>query len=91
MRLQICRMVYEDVDGIGPADVVSLQDAGKILGMKLWSVGQLVDDGELTMLIDADAPKGWAWRFLLFAIRGGGAGGIQTVREETPVSCRQTH
>ena len=65
MRLQICRMVYEDVDGIGPADVVSLQDASKILGMKLWSVGQLVDDGELTMLIDADAPKGWAWRFLL--------------------------
>jgi hypothetical protein len=28
-------------------------------------VAQLVDDGELTMLIDADAPKGWAWRWLL--------------------------
>jgi hypothetical protein len=28
-------------------------------------VSQLVDEGKLTMLIDADAPKGWAWRFLL--------------------------
>jgi hypothetical protein len=65
MRLQVYRMVYEDTEGIGPADVVNLKEAGKILGMKLWSVSQLVDDGELTMLIDADAPKGWAWRFLL--------------------------
>ena len=65
MRLQVCRMVYEDAVGIGPEDVVSLQEAGKILGKKLWYVGQLVDQGELTMLIDADAPKGWAWRWLL--------------------------
>ena len=65
MRLQVCKMVYEDADGIGPKDVVSLKEAGKILGMKLWNVSELVDDGELTMLIDADAPKGWAWRFLL--------------------------
>jgi uncharacterized protein YuzE len=65
MRLQVCRMVYEDAEGIGPEDVVSLKEAGKILGVKLWNVSQLVDDGELTMLIDADAPKGWAWRFLL--------------------------
>ena len=65
MRLQICRMVYEDAVGIGPEDVVPLQEAGRMLGMKLWSVSQLVDQGELTMLIDADAPKGWAWRWLL--------------------------
>jgi hypothetical protein len=65
MRLQICRMVYEDAVGIGPEDVVSVQEAARMLGMKPWSVGQLVDDGELTMLIDADAPKGWAWRWLL--------------------------
>jgi uncharacterized protein YuzE len=65
MRLQVCRMVYEDTVGIGPEDVVSLKEAGKILGMKLWNVSQLVDEGELTMLIDADAPKGWAWRWLL--------------------------
>jgi hypothetical protein len=58
-------MVYEDAVGIGPEDVVSLREAGKILGMKLWSVSQLVDEGELTLLVDADAPKGWAWRWLL--------------------------
>jgi hypothetical protein len=65
MRLQVCRMVYEDAVGIGPEDVVSLQEAGKILGVKSWNVSQLVDEGELTLLIDADAPKGWAWRWLL--------------------------
>ena len=65
MRLQVCRMVYEDAVGIGPEDVLSLKEAGKILGMKNWSVSQLVDEGKLTMLIDADAPKGWAWRWLL--------------------------
>jgi hypothetical protein len=65
MRLQVCRMVYEDAEGIGPEDVVSLKEAGKMLGIKVWNVSQLVDDGELTMLIDADAPKGWAWRWLL--------------------------
>lgn len=65
MRLQICRMVYEDAVGIGPEDVVSVQEAARMLGIKTWSVSQLVDDGELTMLIDADAPKGWAWRWLL--------------------------
>ena len=65
MHLQICRMVYEDAEGIGPEDVVSWQEAAKILGIKQWSVSQLVDDGELTMLVDADAPKGWKWRWLL--------------------------
>ncbi|MBN1136332.1 MAG: hypothetical protein JXM73_07090 [Anaerolineae bacterium] len=65
MRLQVCRMVYEDVVGIGPEDVVSLQEAGKMLGIKVWNVSQLIDQGKLTMLIDADAPKGWAWRWLL--------------------------
>ena len=65
MHLQVCRMVYEDAVGIGPEDVVSVQEAAKLLGIKQWSVSQLVDDGELTMLIDADAPKGWAWRWLL--------------------------
>jgi hypothetical protein len=58
-------MVYEDAVGIGPEDVVSLKEAEKLLGMKMWSVSQLVDEGKLTMLIDADAPKGWAWRWLL--------------------------
>jgi hypothetical protein len=58
-------MVYEDAEGIGPEDVVSMKEAGKMLGIKLWSVSQLVDDGELTTLMDADAPKGWAWRWLL--------------------------
>jgi hypothetical protein len=65
MRLQVCRMVYEDTEGIGPEDVVSLQEAGRMLGVKPWNVSQLVDQGELTLLIDADAPKGWAWRWLL--------------------------
>jgi hypothetical protein len=65
VRLQVCRMVYEDAEGIGPEDVVSLQEAGRMLGVKLWNVSQLVDDGELTLLVDADAPKGWAWRWLL--------------------------
>ena len=65
MRLRVCRMVYEDAVGIGPDDVVSWQEAAKMLGIKQWSVSQLVDDGELTMLIDADAPKGWKWRWLL--------------------------
>ena len=65
MRLQICRMVYEDAVGIEPEDVVSWQEAARMLGMKQWSVSQLVDDGELTMLVDADAPKGWKWRWLL--------------------------
>ena len=53
MRLQVCRMVYEDAVGIGPEDVVSFKEAEKMLGMKMWSVSQLVDDGELTMLVDA--------------------------------------
>lgn len=65
MRLQVCRMVYEDAVGIGPEDVVSWKEAEKISGMKLRSVSQLVDEGKLTLLVDADAPKGWAWRFLL--------------------------
>jgi hypothetical protein len=64
MHLQVCRMVYEDAVGIGPEDVVSVQEAAKMLGIKQWSVSQFVDDGELTMLIDADAAKGWAWRWL---------------------------
>jgi hypothetical protein len=65
MRLQICRTVYEDAVGIGPEDVISLKEAEKMLGIKLWNVSQLVDEGKLTMLVDADAPKGWAWRWLL--------------------------
>ncbi len=65
MHLQVCRMVYDDAVGIGPEDVVSLQEAGKILGVKRWNLSELVDEGELTLLIDADAPKGWAWRWLL--------------------------
>jgi hypothetical protein len=65
MRLQVCKMVYEDAEGIGPEDVVSLKEAERILGVRLWNVSELVDEGKLTMLIDADAPKGWAWRFLL--------------------------
>jgi hypothetical protein len=44
---------------------MSLKEAARMLGMKLWNVSQLVDEGELTMLVDADAPKGWAWRWLL--------------------------
>lgn len=65
MRVQICRIVYEDAEGIGPEDVVSLKEAEKLLGLKYWGVSQLIDDGKLTMLVDADAPKGWAWRWLL--------------------------
>ena len=65
MQLQVCRMVYEEAEGIGPEDVVSFKEAEKILGLKLWSISQLVDEGKLTMLVDADAPKGWAWRYLL--------------------------
>ena len=65
MHLKVCRMVYEDAVGIGPEDVVSLQEAGKMLGIKRWNLSELVDEGELTLLIDADAPKGWAWRWLL--------------------------
>lgn len=65
MRAQICRIVYEDAEGIGPEDIVSLKEAEKLLGLKYWGVSQLIDDGKLTMLVDADAPKGWAWRWLL--------------------------
>jgi hypothetical protein len=65
MRLQVCRMVYEDAIGLGPEDVVSLKEAEKLLGIKMWNISELVDEGKLTMLIDADAPRGWAWRWLL--------------------------
>jgi hypothetical protein len=65
MHLKVCRIVYEDAVGIGPEDVVSLEEAGKMLGIKVWRISQLIDEGELTMLIDADAPRGWAWRWLL--------------------------
>jgi hypothetical protein len=65
MRLQVCRMAYEDAVGIGPEDVVSLKEAERMLGVRLWNISELVDEGKLTMLIDADAPKGWAWRWLL--------------------------
>lgn len=30
-----------------------------------WNIRELVHEDKLTMLIDADAPRGWAWRFLL--------------------------
>jgi hypothetical protein len=36
-----------------------------MLGIKHWKLSELVDEGKLTMLVDADAPKGWAWRYLL--------------------------
>jgi hypothetical protein len=65
MRLQVCRMVFEDAAGVGPEDVVSLQEAARMSGIKWWKLRQLVDQGELTMLMDADAPEGWAWRWLL--------------------------
>lgn len=65
MRLQICRMVFENVEGIGPDDVVSLQEAARMVGTPWWKLRRLVDQGELTLLMDADAPKGWAWRWLL--------------------------
>jgi hypothetical protein len=90
MRLQICRMVYKDADGIGLEDVVSLHEAGKMLGVKPWRARQLVDEGELTLLIDADAPKGWAWRWLLLrsevealvAARRPGARGLPCLSRE---------
>jgi hypothetical protein len=69
MRLQVCRMVYEDVEGIGPEDVVSWKEAERMLGMKMWNVSQLVDEGKLTMLIDADAPKGCTTEALAAARR----------------------
>jgi hypothetical protein len=77
-------MVYEDAVGIGPEDVVSLKEAGKMLGMKLWNVSELVDRGELTLLIDADAPKGWAWRWLLLRseVEALAAAGRSRVRHE---------
>ena len=65
MRLQMVRMVYEDAEGIGPEDVVSYEEAARMLGIKSWKLRQLIDEEELTLLIDADAPKGWAWRWLL--------------------------
>jgi hypothetical protein len=58
-------MLYDDAEGLDAEDVVSFREAEKMLGVKLWSVSQLVDEGKLTMLVDADAPKGWAWRYLL--------------------------
>ena len=82
MRLQICRLVYEDAVGLGPEDVVSWQEAARMLGMKQWSVSQLVDDGELTMLVDADAPKGWKWRWLLLRSE------VEALAESKPASPR---
>jgi hypothetical protein len=57
-------MVYEDAEGIGPEDVVSFKEAER-MGLKLRNVSELVEEGRLTLLIDADAPRGWAWRMLL--------------------------
>ena len=57
MRLQVCRMVYEDAVGIGPESVVSWQEADNILGIRLWNVSQLVDEEELTMLIDTNGQE----------------------------------
>jgi len=65
MRLQICRLTYDDAGDMGAEDVVSLRQAARMVGVKWWALRQLVDEGELTMLLDADAPKGWAWRWLL--------------------------
>ncbi len=65
MRLQVCRMVCEDAPDVGPEDVISLQEAARMVGTLWWKLRQLVDEGELTLLMDADAPKGWAWRWLL--------------------------
>jgi hypothetical protein len=65
MRLQVCRMVYEDAVGIDPQDVVPLREAAKKLGINQWSLSQLALIDMLTLLIDADAPRGWAWRWLL--------------------------
>jgi len=65
MHLKVCRLVYEDAEGLGPDDVLSIREAERILGSKLRNLLQLVDEGRLTLLIDADAPRGWAWRWLL--------------------------
>jgi hypothetical protein len=46
-------MVYQDALGIGPEDVVSLNEAARRLGTKAWKVRQLVDEEELTLLVDA--------------------------------------
>jgi len=64
MRLQVCRMVYEDAEGIGPEDVVSWQEAEKSSGLKLRSVSQLVGEGKLTLLVDAERvrEKKTRWR-----------------------------
>jgi hypothetical protein len=58
-------MVYEDAVGIGPEDVVSLDEAARMLRMRPWGVSRLIEQEDLTMLVDADAPKGWGWRWLL--------------------------
>jgi hypothetical protein len=54
---QVCRLMYEDAVGIVPEDVVSQREAGKMLGMKLWTVSQLVAEIKLTLLIDVDVPE----------------------------------
>jgi hypothetical protein len=77
-------MVYEDVVGIGPEDVISFQEAARLLGIKPWGVGQLVDDGELTMLVDTDAPKGWAWRWLLLRSE------VESLAAANPPKARRT-
>lgn len=45
--------------------MVSYEDAARMLGIKSWKLRQLIDEEKLTMLIDGNAPKGWAWRWLL--------------------------
>ena len=65
MHLKVCRLIYEDARGLGPEDVVSLIDAERTVGSKMRNLLQHVDEGKLTLLIDVDAPGGWAWRWLL--------------------------
>jgi len=54
MRLQIKRVVCEDVD-VDPDDVMSIKAASRILGLSLPGVIAAINRGTLTELVDPEA------------------------------------
>ena len=66
MKLQIRRVIYEDVD-LEPSDVMGIAEAAKALGMTIQGVGASINRGQLTEIIDPDAVTQQGRRFVLRA------------------------
>ena len=63
-RYQVEKRVYEDVD-LADSEVLTLQQAAKLLGRSVWAIADRVDRGALTAVINPEAPPRQGRRLLL--------------------------